>query len=370
MTIKRLSECNVLVVDDTEANVDILVDALGDLYDISVAMDGESALEAVADETPDLILLDIMMPGMDGYEVCRRLKEDAATAKIPVIFLTALTEIENKTKGFETGAVDYITKPFEVREVQARVETHLSLVLASRELQMQNEILESKVAERTLELSQTQDVTIHSLATLAETRDNETGGHILRTQRYVGALATYLATKQKYSEKLSKRTIELFFKSAPLHDIGKVGVPDAILLKPGKLTDEEFTIMKTHAELGYQALVRAEEAFNMKDMPSFLEHARDIAFTHHEKWDGRGYPRGLAGEDIPLSGRIMAVADVYDALICKRVYKPPMPHEKAAQIIRGDSGTHFDPEVVEAFDACEDDFRRIAAEFADAADAE
>ena len=365
MPVKQLSECSVLVVDDTEANVDILVDALGDLYDVAVAMDGEAALEAVEEETPDIVLLDIMMPGMDGYEVCQRLKAQEDTARIPVIFLTALTEIENKTKGFRMGAVDYITKPFEVLEVQARVKTHLSLVLASRELEMQNQILEEKVLERTLELAQTQDVTIHSLATLAETRDNETGGHILRTQGYVKALAEHLAQDSPYADQLDARTIQLFFKSAPLHDIGKVGVPDAILLKPGKLSDEEFEIMKTHAQLGYEALVKAEQAFNLKTKPNFLEHARDIAHTHHEKWNGKGYPRGLAGEDIPLSGRIMAVADVYDALICKRVYKPAFSHEKALAIISQDSGAHFDPTVVDAFLAIEGEFRRIAAQFAD-----
>ncbi len=365
MAPKELEDCTVLVVDDTEANVDILVDALGDLYDVSVAMDGESAMETVAEEPPDIILLDIMMPGMDGYEVCGRLKSDPATAKIPVIFLTAMTEIENKTKGFQLGAVDYITKPFEVMEVQARLKTHLSLVMASRELEMQNEILEIKVQERTLELAQTQDVTIFGLATLAETRDNETGGHILRTQRYVRALAQHLAQNPKYADLLDQGTIDLFFKSAPLHDIGKVGVPDVILLKPGKLTEEEFEIMKTHAELGYQALVKAEEAFKLDTKPNFLAHARDIAYTHHEKWNGLGYPQGLKGEDIPLSGRIMAVADVYDALVCKRVYKPAFPHDKTAAIIKEDSGSHFDPDVVEAFVAQENEFKRIASEFED-----
>jgi putative two-component system response regulator len=365
MSVKALSQCTVLVVDDTEANLDILVDALGDIYDVSVAIDGESALETVEEEPPDIVLLDIMMPGMDGYEVCSRLKQNPAHAKIPVIFLTALTEVENKTKGFQRGAVDYITKPFEVLEVQARVKTHLSLVLASRELEMQNEILEEKVVERTRELAQTQDVTIFSLATLAETRDNETGGHILRTQRYVEVLAKNLAQEPRHAEFLTPKTIELLFKSAPLHDIGKVGVPDAILLKPGKLSDEEFDIMKTHAELGFQALIKAEEAFSLEEKPTFLKHARDIALSHHEKWNGKGYPQGLQAEDIPLAGRIMAVADVYDALICKRVYKPAFSHEKAAEIINNDSGTHFDPEVVRAFNTCEAEFKRIALDYAD-----
>jgi len=363
--MKELSDCTVLVVDDTEANVDILVDALGEIYDVSVAMDGREAIETVAEEAPDLILLDIMMPELDGYEVCQRLKADERYAKIPIIFLTALTEIENKTKGFQMGAVDYITKPFEITEVHARVKTHLSLVLTSRELEMQNEILEIKVEERTKELAVTQDVTIHSLAVLAETRDNETGGHILRTQRYVQALCQRLVYNPKYVEVLDKETVDLLFKSAPLHDIGKVGVPDAILLKPGKLTDEEFAIMKTHCELGFQALLRAEKLFEMESKPSFLSHARDIAHTHQEKWDGSGYPQGLKGEEIPLSGRIMAVADVYDALICKRVYKPPFTHEKAVAIISEGSGSHFDPDIVAAFLQIEEGIKEIAAELAD-----
>lgn len=362
--MKELSDCTVLVVDDTEANVDILVDALGELYDVSVAMDGVAALETVAEEPPDLILLDIMMPQMDGYEVCRRLKGNEDYANIPVIFLTALTEIENKTKGFQLGAVDYITKPFEIAEVKVRVKTHLSLVLASRELEMQNEILEIRVAERTRELAVTQDITIHGLATLAEIRDNETGGHILRTQRYVQALAQKLAERPRHGKALDKKTVELFYKSAPLHDIGKVGVPDAVLHKPGKLTDEEFATMKTHAEMGYLALLKAEELYESDVRASFLTHAKDIAHTHHEKWDGSGYPRGLKGLEIPLSGRIMAVADVYDALICKRVYKPPFTHEKAVSIISEGTGTHFDPDVVEAFLEIEETIREIAAEFA------
>jgi len=363
--MKELSDCTLLVVEDTEANVDILVDALGERYDVSVAMDGREALEAVEEEPPDLILLDIMMPEMDGYEVCRRLKADEQHAKIPIIFLTALTEIENKTKGFQMGAVDYITKPFEITEVQARVKTHLSLVLAGRELEMQNEILEIKVVERTKELAVTQDVTIHSLASLAETRDNETGGHILRTQRYVQVLARQLAFRPGYADALDEKTIDLLFKSAPLHDIGKVGVPDAILLKPGKLTDEEFATMKTHCDLGFQALLRAEKLFELESKPSFLSHARDIAHTHQEKWDGSGYPQGLKKEEIPLSGRIMAVADVYDALICKRVYKPAFPHEKAVTIINEGRGSHFDPDMVDAFLEIEEEFRQIALEFAD-----
>ncbi|MFH1155948.1 MAG: two-component system response regulator [Pseudomonadota bacterium] len=364
--MKDLSQCSILIVDDTEANLDILVEALGDSYEVLVATDGTTALEVAAQDLPDLILLDIMMPDMDGYEVCLRLKADTVLGRIPIIFLTALTDVQNKTRGFQAGAVDYVTKPFEPLEILARVKTHLSLVLATRELEMQNEMLEMKVAERTRELALAQDVTIHSLASLAETRDTETGMHVLRTRQYVKALATRLAeTHPTHALSLDKTTIELYFKSAPLHDIGKVGVPDAILLKPGTLTDAEFTIMKTHSELGYQALLRAEQELSLESHGSFLSHARDIARTHHERWDGSGYPRGLKGDAIPLSGRIMAVADVYDALISRRVYKPPFPHETAVDIIRQGKGTHFDPDVVQAFLELTDTFKVIALEFAD-----
>ena len=348
----------ILVVDDTEANVDILVEALDTDYDVSVAMDGKSALESVSMNPPDLILLDIVMPEMDGYEVCNRLKSDTKTVDIPVIFLTAMTDLENKTKGFELGAVDYITKPFEILEVKARVNTHLTLKTAKEFLAKQNEILERKVQERTRELSATQDVTILSLASLAETRDNETGGHIRRTQHYIGLLAEHLKNHSTFWSFFEKdSTIDLLFKSAPLHDIGKVGVRDNILLKPGKLTPEEFDEMKKHTTYGRDALLKAEESLGSS---SFLQLAREIAYTHHEKWDGSGYPEGVRGDKIPVSGRLMALADVYDALVSKRVYKPPMPHTKAVQIIEEGKGTQFDPNVVDAFLKVESRFKEIA----------
>ncbi|WPL15783.1 Cyclic di-GMP phosphodiesterase response regulator RpfG [Thiorhodovibrio winogradskyi] len=365
-----ISRCTILAVDDTEANIDVLMDTLGNDYELMVAMDGPSALEAVAtaitDGTPpDLILLDIMMPGMTGYEVCERLKADATTADIPVIFLTALTEIGSKTRGFQVGAVDYMTKPFEIPEVRARVQTHLSLALARRELARQNQILEETVRQRTRELVLTQDVTIHALASLAETRDNETGGHIRRTQNYVRALAEQL----RDTDKLDNADIEMLHKSAPLHDIGKVGIPDAILLKPGRLTEEEFEVMKSHPTLGMQALAVAEHCFHGETEPgNFLRFAKEIAYSHHERWDGAGYPRGLAGDDIPLSARLMALADVYDALISRRVYKPPFPHAQAVEIILKGRDAHFDPRVVDAFLARQEDFRQIALANADHAE--
>jgi putative two-component system response regulator len=247
--------------------------------------------------------------------------------------------------------------------VLARVRTHLALKAAADFLRDKNEYLAAEVARRTKQISTVQDVTIMAMASLAETRDNETGNHIRRTQHYVRALALELRKLPKFASSLDDTTVELLFKSAPLHDIGKVGIPDAILLKPGKLTPEEFEVMKTHAALGRDAIVAAEQ---LLDEPvSFLQYAREIAYCHQEKWDGSGYPEGLAHERIPLSARLMAVADVYDALISRRVYKPPFPHAQAVAIIREGRGKHFDPEVVDAFLAIQDACHAIAMRYAD-----
>ena len=351
----------ILVVDDTPENIDVMRGILKDDYKIKVALNGSKALQIVVTSPPDLVLLDIMMPGMDGYEVCRRLKESAFTRKIPVIFVTAKGEIEDETQGFELGAVAYITKPVSQPIVKARVKTHLALY-------DQNRILDEKVKQRTKELALTQDVTIHGLASLAETRDNETGGHIIRTQRYVRTLAEQLMTHPKFRDYLDDDMIELLFKSAPLHDIGKVGVPDRILLKPGKLDHNEFEIMKKHTIYGRDALVRAEEAFGKSESANgsnFLRIAHEIAYNHHEKWDGTGYPEGIGGEEITIPGRLMALADVYDALICKRVYKPPFSHKKAREIITAGKGKHFDPDIVDVFSETEEIFRQTALEFVD-----
>lgn len=353
--MEEYQQSTILVVDDTETNIDILIETLGDTYDIQVALDGESALENVAEDKPDLILLDIMMPGMDGYEVCKRLKDDPLTHDIPVIFLTAMAEEQNEAKGLALGAVDYVTKPFSPELVKARVANQL-------ELKKHKDHLQELVELRTKELALTQEVTIYSLASLAETRDPETGGHILRTQRYVRALARRLQTTPTFEKILPNEVIDLLYKSAPLHDIGKVGVPDSILLKPGKLTDDEFEEMKNHTIYGRDALKIAEEKLGDN---SFMQYARRIAYTHHEKWDGSGYPNGLKGEEIPVSGRLMAIADVYDALISKRVYKPPFSHAKAMDIITQDSGSHFDPVMVDALLTIEDEFLHIAASLAD-----
>ncbi|MBI3927295.1 MAG: two-component system response regulator [Armatimonadetes bacterium] len=356
------SNPKLLLVDDEPLNLNVLVELFKGQYRLAVAKNGEQALQRAKDDPPpDLILLDIMMPGLDGYEVCRRLREDASTREVPVIFVTAMGEVQDETKGLELGAVDYITKPISPPIVQARVKNHLELKLARQALKNQNILLEQKVAERTRELRLTQDVTIQSMASLAESRDNETGGHIRRTQLYVEAIARHLSARSE--AEVDERTVDLLIKSAPLHDMGKVGIPDHILLKPGKLTEEEFDVMKTHPQIGRDALLKAEGMLG--DSSSFLRMARDIAYTHHEKWDGTGYPKGLRGEEIPLVGRIMAIADVYDALISKRVYKPAFPHEKAVSIILEGRGQHFDPELVDVFVEVQEEFRTISARFQD-----
>ncbi len=350
-----LSQMRVLVVDDVESNVDILVETLGDDYRVSVAMDGESALEIVEEMPPDIILMDIMMPGIDGYEVCERLKSKTATRDIPVVFLTALSEEENEAKGLALGAVDYITKPFRTAIVKARVKNHL-------ELKQHKDHLENLVAKRTRELLLTQEISMECIGTLAEFRDPETGGHIKRTQHYIKALANQLKILPQFKKILNEETIDRIYKCAPLHDIGKVAIPDAILQKPGKLTKEEFDVMKTHTTHGYKVLLSGKTRL---DTGTYLTCAAEIALTHHEKWDGSGYPRGLSGDNIPVEGRLMAIADVYDALVSKRVYKPPFPHSQAMSIILEGRGQHFDPEMVEVFKHHAEVFRAIAIEFAD-----
>jgi len=316
----------VLIVDDTAENLTVMNALLKERYRTLIANNGERAIRiATGTPRPDLVLLDIMMPGMDGYEVCRRLKAIPATRHIPVFFLTAKSKVEDEQMGFDAGGADYITKPISPPIVLARVATQLAMKAAADFLRDQNAYLETEVARRVRKVQVVQDVTILSMASLAETRDNETGNHIRRTQNYVRALALKARANPALADRLDDGTIELLYKSAPLHDIGKVGIPDAILLKPGKLTSEEFEIMKTHTTLGARTIEAAERLI---DTPSsFLRLAREIARSHQEKWDGSGYPDGLAGAAIPLSARLMAVADVYDALISARPYKQSMTHE-------------------------------------------
>lgn len=358
------SQPTVLIVDDTPENLSVLGELLQPTYRVRAANSGRRALQiAHGKPPPDLILLDVMMPEMDGYEVLTKLRADPATRNIPVIFVTAMDATEDEEHGLNCGAVDYITKPVRPLIVLARVRTQLEAKQARDFLRDQNSFLEAEVARRMSENQLIQQVSIHALARLAETRDPETGNHLRRTQEYVRTLANGLKNHPRFIAYLDTKTIDELAKSAPLHDIGKVGIPDHILLKPGKLTGEEWEIMKTHAELGSNAIAQAEAD---ADKPvEFLTIAKEIAHYHHEKWDGSGYPTGLAGDAIPISARLMALADVFDALICRRAYKPPMPFENAYAIIVEGSGQHFDPDVVATFIAKCETFRSIAKTYAE-----
>lgn len=356
----------VLAVDDVALNLELLRHLLEGTYEVTLAHDGASALHlAGLSPLPDLILLDVMMPNLDGYTVCARLKADARTADIPVIFLTANTQPESEARGFREGAVDYISKPIHAETLLARVATHIQLKQASALLKDQNKLLEHLVAKRTAEVEAMQDATILAMASLAETRDNETGNHIRRTQHYMALLARQLQKHPRFCAELSDENITLLFKSAALHDIGKVGIPDRILLKPGKLDADEFETMKLHTAYGRDTLLAVER--HLGTSSAFLRYAREIAYAHHEKFDGSGYPEGLAGDTIPMAARLMAVADVYDALISNRVYKAALDHHVAIGIILQGRGNHFDPDIVDAALAIQDDFASIAQKFHDEA---
>jgi putative two-component system response regulator len=358
------SHPTILIVDDTPENLSILGELLQHDYRVRAANSGRRALQiAQGQPTPDLILLDVMMPEMDGFAVLGHLREDPKTRDIPVIFVTAMDGTHDEEHGLDCGAVDYITKPIRPNIVLARVRTQLDLKRARDILHDQNSYLEAEVARRMAENQLIQQVSIHALARLAETRDPETGNHLHRTQEYVRTLAQALRRHPRFIDHLDEPKIDDLAKSAPLHDIGKVGIPDHVLLKPGPLTAEEWVIMKTHAELGARAIAQAEA--DTEARVEFLDIAKEIARHHHEKWDGSGYPDGLAGEAIPVSARLMALADVFDALISKRVYKDAFTHETALKIIVEGSGKHFDPDIVSAFIGEFETFRRIAHTYSD-----
>jgi len=347
----------VFIVDDVPENIQIAISQLKELdCDFAYATTGEQALERIAATKPQLILMDVMMPGISGFQTVEALSQNRATRSIPVIFLTARAESDDVVRGFSLGGVDYVTKPFKGVELRSRVRNHL-------ELHAYRTSLEQLVEDRTREADLLKDVVIEAMGGLAEYRDPETGGHIRRTREYVTLLAETLVQQGHFLDQLTDDYIKLLGKSAPLHDIGKVAIRDSILLKPGKLTPEEFDEMKEHTLFGEKVIANLE---HMAGQPtSFLHCAKDIAGSHHEKYDGKGYPRGLSGEDIPLAGRIMAVADVYDALISKRVYKSSMTHDEAMGIMLEGKGTHFDPVLIDVFVSVELQFREIAAANAD-----
>lgn len=352
----------VLIVDDTEFNIDIIYGALEDIYDVRVAMSGPEALSLVALDPPDIILLDISMPDMDGFEVCEHLKATSYSKDIPVVFISANSHLESKVKAFSVGGADYIVKPFDILEIKSRIQNHLELKFSREILSNTNQNLGKLIGLKTLEITQMRSAIIQTLASLAETRDDDTGKHIIRTQQYVKIMLDYLLDQDLYEDDLTPEIAEQIFLATPLHDIGKIGIPDSILLKPGPLTHEEFEIMKHHTILGKNAMDVASKAIENN---IFFEIAKEITYSHHEHWDGTGYPQGLAQTEIPLSARLVAVADVYDALISKRVYKEPLSHAEASKIIIKGFGNHFDPNIVEAFLQNIDAFHRVSEKFPD-----
>ena len=355
------TKARVLVVDDLEMNIDLMTRFLTSKgYLVDTAMDGETALEKVAASPPDVILLDLNMPGMHGLEVCERLKGDSSTRHIPVIIITGISEHETNVKALELGADDFLVRPFDSLLLNARITSSVRTKFMQDQILGYQQELEDRVRERTAELERTQQVTIFSLAKLAESRDPETGQHLDRIRRYVRILAAVLSTKAKFSPIVDEQYIERLYLSSPLHDIGKVGIPDQILLKPGKLSTHEFEIMKTHTIIGGDTLKAADEEAGTG---SFLTMSKNIAYSHHERWDGTGYPHGLSGESIPLTGRITAVADVYDALTSRRSYKEPFSHEKSKEIILEGKGSHFDADMVDAFLESEQQFSAIRESF-------
>ncbi|PZP32501.1 MAG: two-component system response regulator [Roseateles depolymerans] len=354
----------ILVVDDSPEVLMAVSALLAEHYVVKVATRGARALQMLAEGAViDLVLLDMLMPEMDGAEVLRRIRADEQGRVLPVLFLTAQAEDAAEAHGLELGAADYIRKPINGTVLLARVRTQLELKAARDILARRNEDLETEVQRRTEENSRIQDITIRALAALAEARDQETGLHILRTQTYVRMLAERLAELPKYRDELTGRYIELLYKCAPLHDIGKVGIPDRILLKPARLTPDEFSVMKQHSAIGRHSIENAEIGIGVS--AEFLRVAKEIAGSHHERWDGQGYPEGLLGEAIPLSARLMSLADVYDALYSRRVYKEAIPHREVVQLILDGRGSQFDPEVVDAFVALQDEFQVVAQRYAD-----
>ena len=367
-----LTSNTILVVDDTRENLEVIGGILRKKYRVRVANSGQRALKAaVMDPRPDLILLDVMMPDIDGYTVIRELKASPETKQIPVIFVTAMDSDQDEEFGLSLGAVDYVTKPIRPAILLARVQTQLELKGSRDRQQDQNQWLENEIKHRMTENELIKDVTLYALASVAEARDQETGYHLHRTQTYLILLMEQLKDHPRFREELTEQGRQLIAKAAPLHDIGKVGIPDEILLKPARLTPEEFEVMKTHSKIGGDALAKAtqrvleshpddQEDAESRGSLAFLEIAQQIALYHHERWDGNGYPEQLVGEAIPLAARLMALVDVFDALSCKRPYKQPFPMDETIAIIREERGRQFDPDVVDAYLALQNKFIEIA----------
>ena len=347
----------IIVVDDDRTNLLVAKKALMGRHNILTVLSAQRLFELLEQVTPDIILLDVEMPEMRGYEAIKLLKDSEKTANIPVVFLTALVDPENEIKGLDLGAIDYIYKPFSPVLLLKRIDMHLLFEAQKNELKNYSSNLEGMVFEKTKSVLELQSAILKIVAELVECRDSVTGGHIERTQGYLRLLVTLLLDNGIYSEEISTWDIDLIVMSSQLHDVGKISIKDSILMKPGKLTDEEFAQIKEHAAFGKKIIEKIESTISTQD--AFLVHAKILAGSHHEKWDGTGYPCGLKGEEIPLQGRLMALVDVYDALTNDRPYKKALPHERAVEIIQEGAGTHFDPLIVEVFLKHENKFANV-----------
>jgi len=353
----------ILIVDDIDINRIILREILQQDYDIIEAACGTEALSIlfpsegeIADLLPTTILLDVMMPDLDGFEVLEQIKKNDATKNIPVLFITAADSEETESKGLIAGAADYITKPFNHDVVRARVDNHVNLARYSHNL-------EQLVSIKTAEVTRTYESTLEVLATIIEYRNLESGTHIRRTTLLTEIMVAKMIKSEKFKDALAELNIPSLIKASALHDIGKIGIPDGILLKPGKLTSEEFNIIKTHTTVGSQIIDSISE--NLPDNDKYLKYAKDICHYHHERWDGNGYPTGLAGEEIPISARIISIVDVYDALVSPRCYKDPFSHDVSLDIIKEGRGTQFDPDIIDLIPEVAEDFKRVEEEHRD-----
>jgi putative two-component system response regulator len=354
----------IFLVDDDATNLAVGRDALDEYYDVLTLNSGARLLKMLERTIPDLILLDVEMPEMNGYEVIRQIKNNKETANIPVIFLTAKNDGESELEGLTLGAIDYIIKPFSPSLLRKRIEVHLLVETQKQELMVQkqelinfNNNLQHMVDEKTAAIMGLKNAVLRTMAELVEYRDDTTGGHIERTENYLNIMLRAMQHNGIYEKEISTWDIALVLQSAQLHDVGKIAVKDNILQKPGKLTAEEFEQMKEHTSVGEKIIEKIKESTTEH---TFLEYAKIFSLTHHEKWDGSGYPGGLSGESIPLLGRLMAIVDVYDALVSERPYKKAFSHEEAAKIIKESSGSHFDPALVEVFFSISDEFKKIA----------
>ncbi|MDR2131718.1 MAG: response regulator [Clostridiales Family XIII bacterium] len=342
----RFDRKKILLVDDNPVNLKLARNTLMGFYDVFTVPNAEKMFLFLEKTLPDMILLDVLMPGINGYEAMRRLMGDDRTKHIPVIFLTSMADMGSEMEGLSLGAVDYIAKPFIPQLLLKRVETHMLMEAQKEELKYINANLERIVQAKTSAVLELQNAVLATVSELVECRDDITGGHVERTSRTMRKLVSEMMKQGVYLDELSSWDIELFLQSSQLHDVGKISIHDDILLKPGKLTKEEFEEMKKHALFGEEIIDRIQRNTSEN---VFLTHAKILAGSHHEKWDGSGYPRGTVGENIPLQGRLMAIADVYDALVSKRPYKEAFSHEMAMRIINESRGTHFDPAILDAF---------------------